>query len=107
MNLIYKMESQYKLKYPYFLGDLLRIQDTLCLCLKIYLSMHNVSIQKKELISLIKQVKTEMKKSPKKKLDILRNTNSQNATSKELQLVSSCLMKYTNSYNNKKGRKIS
>ena len=70
MNLIYKMESQYKLKYPYFLGDLLRFQDTLCLCLKIYLSMHNVSIQKKELISLIKQVKTEMKKSPKKKLDI-------------------------------------
>ena len=70
MNLIYKMESQYKLKYPYFLGDLLRFQDTLCLCLKIYLSMHNVSIKKKELISLIKQVKTEMKKSPKKKLDI-------------------------------------
>ena len=70
MNLIYKMESQYKLKYPYFLGDLLRFQDTLCLCLKIYLSMHNVSFKKKELISLIKQVKTEMKKSPKKKLDI-------------------------------------
>jgi hypothetical protein len=32
--------------------------------------MHNVSFKKKELISLIKQVKTEIKKSPKKKLDI-------------------------------------
>ena len=70
MNLIYKMESQYKLKYPDFFRDLLKFQDTLCLCLKIYLSMHNVSFKKKELISLIKQVKTKMKKSPKKKLDI-------------------------------------
>jgi hypothetical protein len=32
--------------------------------------MHNVSVKKMELISLIKQVKTKMKKSPKKKLDI-------------------------------------
>lgn len=42
---------------------------------------------------------------PKKKLDIIKNTNSKTATSKELQLISSCLTKYTNAYNNKKGNK--
>ena len=42
---------------------------------------------------------------PKKKLDIIQNTNSENASSKELQLISSCLTKYTDAYNNKNGRK--
>jgi len=42
---------------------------------------------------------------PKKKLDIIKNTNSENASSKELQLTSSCLRKYTDAYNNKNGRK--
>lgn len=42
---------------------------------------------------------------PKAKLDIIKNTNSNNATSKELQLISSCLTKYTNAYNNKNGKK--
>ena len=42
---------------------------------------------------------------PKKKLDIIQNTNSENASSKELQLTSSCLRKYTDAYNNKNGRK--
>lgn len=42
---------------------------------------------------------------PKKKLDIIKNTNSENASSKELQLISSCLTKYTDAYNNKNGRK--
>lgn len=42
---------------------------------------------------------------PKKKLDIIKSTNSENASSKELQLISSCLTKYTDAYNNKNGRK--
>lgn len=42
---------------------------------------------------------------PKAKLDIIKKTNSNNATSKELQLVSQCLTKYTNAYNNKNGKK--
>lgn len=42
---------------------------------------------------------------PKKKLDIIKSTNSENASSKELQLISSCLAKYTDAYNNKNGRK--
>ncbi len=43
---------------------------------------------------------------PRKKLDIIKNTNSENATSKELQLISSCLAKYTNAYNNRNGKKL-
>lgn len=43
---------------------------------------------------------------PRKKLDELKEINSQNATSKELKLVSSCLMKYTNAYSNKNGKKF-
>lgn len=48
-----------------------------------------------------------LKKSniPQKKLDIIKNIKPENATSKELQLVSSCLKKYTNAYNNKSGQK--
>lgn len=42
---------------------------------------------------------------PKNKLDIIKRTNSNNASSKELQLISSCLTKYTDAYNNKNGRK--
>lgn len=42
---------------------------------------------------------------PKKKLDIIKRTNANNASSKELQLISSCLTKYTDAYNNKNGRK--
>lgn len=42
---------------------------------------------------------------PQKKLDIIKRTNSENASSKELQLISSCLTKYTDAYNNKNGRK--
>lgn len=41
----------------------------------------------------------------KNKLDIIKRTNSNNASSKELQLISSCLTKYTDAYNNKSGRK--
>ncbi|MDE5859517.1 MAG: hypothetical protein K2H23_03910, partial [Oscillospiraceae bacterium] len=39
------------------------------------------------------------------RLDIIKRTNSNNASSKELQLISSCLTKYTDAYNNKNGRK--
>lgn len=42
---------------------------------------------------------------PKKKLNIIKNTNSKKATSEELQLINSCLTKYTNAYNNKNGDK--
>lgn len=42
---------------------------------------------------------------PKNKLDIIKMTNSNNVSSKELQLISSCLTKYTDAYNNKNGRK--
>lgn len=42
---------------------------------------------------------------PKNKLDIIKRTSSNNASSKELQLISSCLTKYTDAYNNKNGRK--
>lgn len=42
---------------------------------------------------------------PAKKLNILKGTNSKNATSKEWSLMSSCLNKYTDAYNNKKGKK--
>lgn len=42
---------------------------------------------------------------PQKKLDIIKRTNSENASSKELQLISSCLTKYTDAYNNKNVRK--
>lgn len=42
---------------------------------------------------------------PQKKLDMLKRTNSESATSKELQLISSCLIKYTDAYNNKYGKK--
>ena len=41
----------------------------------------------------------------KAKLDIIKKTNSNDATSKELQVVSQCLTKYTNAYNNKNGKK--
>lgn len=53
------------------------------------------------------EVFEELEKSniPKKKLDIVKRTNPNNASSKELQLVSSCLTKYTDAYNNKNGRK--
>ena len=47
----------------------------------------------------------ERSKIPKKKLEVLKNTNSENATSKELQLMSSCLTRYTSAYNNSKGKK--
>ena len=42
---------------------------------------------------------------PQKKLDVIKRTSSENATSKELQLISSCLIKYTDAYNNKSGKK--
>lgn len=42
---------------------------------------------------------------PKKKLDVIKKTNPENATSKDLQLISSCLIKYTDAYNNKYGKK--
>lgn len=42
---------------------------------------------------------------PQKKLDVIKKVNSENATSKELQLISSCLTKYTDAYNNKNGKK--
>lgn len=42
---------------------------------------------------------------PKKKLDVIKKTNSENATSKDLQLISSSLIKYTDAYNNKYGKK--
>lgn len=42
---------------------------------------------------------------PKKKLDLIKKTSSENATSKELQLICSCLMKYTDAYNNKHRKK--
>lgn len=42
---------------------------------------------------------------PQKKLDVIKKANSENATSKELQLISSCLTKYTDAYNNKNGKK--
>lgn len=47
----------------------------------------------------------ENSKIPKKKLNIIKNTNAKNATSKELQLISSSLTKYTDAYYNKKGEK--
>lgn len=43
---------------------------------------------------------------PKNKLDIIKSTNSENATAKELRLISSCLAKYTNAYNNKSSKKL-
>lgn len=42
----------------------------------------------------------------KKRLAIIKNTNLENAASKELQLISSCLAKYTNAYINKNGKKL-
>ena len=42
---------------------------------------------------------------PGKKLNVIKKANPENATSKKLQLVSSCLMKYTDAYNNKNGKK--
>ena len=48
----------------------------------------------------------EQSKTPKKKLQVLKNTNSETATSKELQMMSSCLMRYTNAYNNSKSKNI-
>lgn len=42
---------------------------------------------------------------PTKKLNRLKETDSENATSKELSLMSFCLNKYTDAYNNKKGKK--
>lgn len=41
----------------------------------------------------------------KAKLDIIKKTNANNSTTKELRLVSSCLTKYTNAYNNKNGKR--
>lgn len=41
---------------------------------------------------------------PQKKLDIIKSTTPENATSGELRLVSTCLRKYTDAYNNKRGR---
>lgn len=42
---------------------------------------------------------------PKEKLDIIKKTDPARASSEELQLVGSCLTKYTDAYNNKKGKK--
>lgn len=42
---------------------------------------------------------------PKKKLGVIKKTNPENATSKDLQLISSYLIKYTDAYNNKSGKK--
>lgn len=46
----------------------------------------------------------EQSKIPPRKLEILKNTSSENATSKELQLMNNCLSKYTNAYNNANGK---
>ncbi len=53
-----------------------------------------------EIISVLEQSRI-----PPKKLEILKNTTLENATSKELKLMSSCLTKYSNAYNNANGKK--
>lgn len=47
----------------------------------------------------------ENSKTPKKKLEIIKNASPETAASKELQTVNSCLNKYTDAYNNKKCEK--
>ncbi len=47
----------------------------------------------------------ENSKTPKKKLEIIKNASPETAASKELQTVNSCLNKYTDAYTNKKGAK--
>ena len=42
---------------------------------------------------------------PKKRLEIIKNAKRDTATAKELQTFNSCLMKYTDAYNNKNGDK--
>lgn len=49
----------------------------------------------------------EASKIPQKKLKVLKNANSETATPKELQLMSSCLTKYTDAYYNPNGKKVS
>lgn len=44
-------------------------------------------------------------KIPQKKLEVLKNTTPDSATPKELKLMSSCLSKYTNAYDNAAGKK--
>ena len=46
----------------------------------------------------------ERSKIPQKKLEILKHTNPQTASPKDVQLISSCLMKYTNAYQNQNGK---
>ena len=62
------MENNYKLKYGNFFCEYLKYQDLLILCLKIYLKMYSIEIEKEELISLIHQVKDNMKNKSLKKL---------------------------------------
>lgn len=60
----------------------------------------------KEILFNSDAIKTlESSKVSKKKLDILKKTNSKNATQKELKLIYKCHTKYTNAYINKKGKK--
>lgn len=60
----------------------------------------------KEILFNSDAIKTlESSKVSKKKLDILKKTNSNNATQKELKLIYKCLAKYSNAYVNKKGKK--
>ena len=47
----------------------------------------------------------EASKIPQKKLKVLKNANPETATPKELQLMSSCLTKYTDAYYNPNGKK--
>lgn len=42
---------------------------------------------------------------PKKKLEIIKNASSKKVNPKELQTINSCLTKYTEAYNNKRGKK--
>jgi len=62
------MENKYKLKYGDFFNDLLEYEEALFLCLEIYLKTYSTKIKKKELISLIHQVKDNSKKKSKQKI---------------------------------------
>lgn len=53
-----------------------------------------------EVISALKKSKI-----PGRKLNIIKQSRRENASSKELQTISQCLSKYTDAYNNKNGRK--
>ncbi len=48
----------------------------------------------------------EKSKTPRDKLEIIRNADPRGATSYELQTVNSCLTKYTDAYNNKNSPKV-